>query len=377
MDAISESKKQKPSEVQGMNQAGKRLSDLPDVVLLHVLSYLPTKDAVRTRSLSKRWECLWASIPMLKFSENEANRIHLMDIVDDLLSLGSSDIEKLDIVWVLLGDAVRIRRSISTAVWCNVLEFHICQSDCKRLFETPDSPFTYQSFRELELLISHTRKIPPPICLSTLKILNFENITFTNDHSTQLLFSGCPELEEVILSKCNWVNVNVVSICAPKLWSLKISDMEIDNHQWNESDGCDIVIFGTSLKFFKYSGEFLNDYFLYDSSSIDEVRIEMDNARERSRVAAYRLYNLLRGISDVKKLVLSADAIEVLNHASELLTQMPLFNNLRTLTLNSEPLDLESKALLMIIANSPILKALEFSEMRYMLKWTMWVKGQE
>ncbi|PNX93515.1 F-box family protein [Trifolium pratense] len=41
------------------------LSDLPDCVLLHILSFLNTKHVVQTCVLSKRWKHLWKRIPIL------------------------------------------------------------------------------------------------------------------------------------------------------------------------------------------------------------------------------------------------------------------------------------------------------------------------
>ncbi|KAK9285578.1 hypothetical protein L1049_024773 [Liquidambar formosana] len=44
------------------------LNDCPEDVLLHILSFLPTIDAVRTSLLSRKWRNLWSSIPSLYFS---------------------------------------------------------------------------------------------------------------------------------------------------------------------------------------------------------------------------------------------------------------------------------------------------------------------
>jgi len=43
-----------------------RLSDLPEEVLLHILSLLDTKQAVQSCVLSTRWRHLWKRIPTLK-----------------------------------------------------------------------------------------------------------------------------------------------------------------------------------------------------------------------------------------------------------------------------------------------------------------------
>ena len=73
----------------------KGLSDLPDVVIIKVISSLPTKDAIRTSILSKRWEYLWTSIPSLEFIADDSDRSLFVNIVDRALFLrGPSDIEK-------------------------------------------------------------------------------------------------------------------------------------------------------------------------------------------------------------------------------------------------------------------------------------------
>ncbi|GMN64166.1 hypothetical protein TIFTF001_033232 [Ficus carica] len=45
-----------------------RISELPDAIILHILSFLPTLDAVRMSVLSKRWRSMWTLVPVLDFS---------------------------------------------------------------------------------------------------------------------------------------------------------------------------------------------------------------------------------------------------------------------------------------------------------------------
>ena len=46
-----------------------RLSNLPDSLLCHILSFLPTNEAVVTSILSSRWKTLWTLVPKIDFQD--------------------------------------------------------------------------------------------------------------------------------------------------------------------------------------------------------------------------------------------------------------------------------------------------------------------
>ncbi|XP_021763551.1 F-box/FBD/LRR-repeat protein At2g26030-like [Chenopodium quinoa] len=56
-----------------MNDEGKtcidRISELPDFILHHILSYLFTKEAAQLSVISKRWQYVWETFPILDFHE--------------------------------------------------------------------------------------------------------------------------------------------------------------------------------------------------------------------------------------------------------------------------------------------------------------------
>ncbi|XP_038688809.1 putative FBD-associated F-box protein At5g56700 [Tripterygium wilfordii] len=284
------------------------ISKLPDAILQRILSFLPTKDAVKTSVLSRRWEYLWTSIPNLEFIGGASD--NFTAFVDRVIALHVSDIKKCWLECYKSGDEPCIKRLIAAVVRRNVEELHIDTEDPKGPLQLPQCLFVSASLTRLNLSICCTLKFPPSIRLSNLKNLLFEHITFTDDVSTQQFFSGCPALETVCFYKCKWTNLCSVVICAPKLWSLEVIGDKGANFE--ASDGCELMIFAPSLHYFDYDGEFLNDYCIYDSPTLNEAKIHSRKAwNERPRTVFYRLYKLLKGISNVKQLSLSSDTVEV------------------------------------------------------------------
>ncbi|KAK3004073.1 hypothetical protein RJ639_019945 [Escallonia herrerae] len=59
--------RRRPPQRCSTNDCNDRLSNLPDEILCHILSFLPTKNAVTTSILSSRYFSLWSCIPVLNF----------------------------------------------------------------------------------------------------------------------------------------------------------------------------------------------------------------------------------------------------------------------------------------------------------------------
>ena len=230
----------------------KCLNNLPEEILRYILSLLPTRDAIRTSILCKRWEYLWTSIPNLDFGKMDHDkRILFMNYVERVLLLrDSTDIKRFSLSCQVLYDACHVSAWISTAVRRNVQKLYLSLYHSEEPFSLPPSLFKCVTLTELELEIYGIPKLPPTVCFTNLKSLIIRYVTFSDEYLTQKLFSGLPILEELELEYCKWVNIKVVSISAPKLLYIGITE---DTENQNDEKGCQVMISGVSLNIFYYS----------------------------------------------------------------------------------------------------------------------------
>ena len=259
--------------------------------------------------LSKSWENLWTCIPNLDFQQRlHYDRTLFLNFVERVLLLHVSDI-KFTLYFLVQHDASRVNAWIFAALKHNVQELHIHLSNFQEPFSLPHCLFTCVTLTNLDLTMPCILKLPPTICFSKLKILVLRGVIFSDEYSTQQLFSGFPVLEELCLDDCHWINLKVVSICAPKLSSLMIQDPY--KKRRSDSDGCQVTILGVSLESFYYTGEFFNEYSLHKSALLVEAIINVCGSRTRPRLVANRMYNLLIGFSNAKEIMLTSFAVEV------------------------------------------------------------------
>ncbi|XP_026417540.1 F-box/LRR-repeat protein At3g59200-like [Papaver somniferum] len=223
-----------------------RISKLPDPLLHHILSFLPTECAVSTTVLSKRWKNVWISVPVLDFrnwnhedgyeysddedgyeycDEEDGYDYHddkqttkFMDYVDRVLVQRNM----LNINKFCLNceneyfDLKRVNAWITTAGKCQVKEFIFSWRNSHPSNDEvmPDSLFTCQSLTTLDFQFPE---------LGVLKILRLTNVAYEDQKSAGKLFSSCPVLEELCLTDCGWENVQFIRISAPRLKSFTLN----------------------------------------------------------------------------------------------------------------------------------------------------------
>ncbi|KAG5234735.1 F-box family protein [Salix suchowensis] len=358
---IRKTKRKKLKAGKETDCAGKSISNLPEEVLEHIVSFLPIHEAIRTSILSKKWQNLWKSTPNLSFDGRDSPKRKLfMDFVERVLVLrGPSNIETFRLSCEAKDDQSRIGTWISAAVNRNVKDLYLVLSDIESSFVFPRCLFNCKTLTEFEIDMLFILKLPSSISLPCLKILSLRQVTFIDDQSTQQLFS-LPNLVELEIYECNWKNLVWVTICAPKLQQLAIYE-SLESTPAN-SGGCHVRIFRTHLAHFSCCGTLSNEFCLDESSVVETFIFLNSDGDRRPRETACRSYKLLEGISSVKTLYLTTDVVDVLDHASDLLAFPLEFRNLTSLIFESDELNLHSAGFWHIIYNSPNLRSLYFSD---------------
>ncbi|XP_062191249.1 putative F-box/FBD/LRR-repeat protein At1g78760 [Phragmites australis] len=308
-----------------------RISNLPDALLHHVMSSLPTLDAVHTSVLSSRWRHTWTGAPCLildldqfggrreQFSSFVSRVLRLRGVAPlDLFRLRSSGIEEAKF-WIRCA----IRNNLK------VLEFSE-DMECEPLrLERDIVDFTSRHLKSLLL---------GNVCLdgSVFYPIN----------------SACPALQRLELrdsslevpeiSSASLLHLDITNCClfenllisAPSLESLSIKDPRYKAAMVKKLPSLVVAV----VTF---------DEFLHCSDPVEE-----DEEEDWDDVT----YSLLDGLSNARSMELIAAEREVAFDWE--IPECPMFNNLTSLTLGEWCTPDEFSPLLYLLSRSPLLENL-------------------
>ncbi|GAB2230627.1 hypothetical protein Droror1_Dr00014906 [Drosera rotundifolia] len=203
-----------------------RVSDLPDSIACHILSFLPTREAVATSLLSTRWRHLWTSISKLDidgssllnhYKPRGAERSFVNFTNQLLLLRGASHIKELRLQCLGIRDHVLIGTWIRVAMGHNVIKL-IVEVPMTRL---PVALFTSKSLVELSLK-TPVINVPASVWLPSLQNLSLEGGEYPDDGSMLKLFTVCPSLQELELLMWFSRKQQVINVSHCTLQSLKV-----------------------------------------------------------------------------------------------------------------------------------------------------------
>ncbi|KAK4576678.1 hypothetical protein RGQ29_027286 [Quercus rubra] len=201
-----------------------RISSLPESLLCHILSFLPTKDSIATSILSTRWKLLWTLVPKLdldsyKISTSElsldddddddvedARAIMFAHVVSSVLAKQEcGELQTFRLRWLYGWDGSHLDAWFRTAAARKVKELDLevlMHSDVENL-KLPPSFFSCRTLVVLKL--SGDIDIDTPSLsfnFPSLKILHLVEVSFPGTISSQepsflrLLSGCCPVLED-------------------------------------------------------------------------------------------------------------------------------------------------------------------------------------
>ncbi|KAL6660807.1 hypothetical protein ACP70R_001842 [Stipagrostis hirtigluma subsp. patula] len=276
------------------DSGAERISALPDEVLLHVLSLLPAREAVRASLLARRWGYLWRSAPRLRIDQRDG--FHTIAEMNGFV------------------DRLFLQRDHSSAL-------EECQFDVTTYFS--------DDYKHVDFWIRQA--------LVSLKgcFLDFSSCTVLEDlKMTSCGLDTCKisskSLKRLSIIESDFHSPTRTRIFVPSLVSLEIADC------WGLSPLLESM--PALVTAFIRIGEACEDHKIIDDGSDDSVV-------------------LLRGLSDAANLELTAKDDKTCIFRRDLRC-CPTFSKLKTLVLNEWCVDAHISSLICFLQHSPILEKL-------------------
>ncbi|KAL2936801.1 hypothetical protein RDABS01_020250, partial [Bienertia sinuspersici] len=296
------------------------ISNLPDHIIVHIISSLPTEEAVRTSILSSRWKYLWKDITSicLRGCENDPDKF--ANLVDHLLgNCSSSSFLSFEIYFP---DKIGLPRL--NALICNALSHKIEKLilNIKTWFSwfpappLPNCALVCSTLVVLKLRTCFDIVIPESIvCFPHLKSLELCVILPNQDSVLQQLLCSCPVLENLSLSGyLDFCEVRKFDICVPTVRKL---DLFLEYKGRSEISEYDIIINTPNLEHLSITDDSLSRFvvknlsclchaeIMYESPSLEAVETKHINS----------LLELLKGVTKTLLLRLHFHTVNVLEKA--------------------------------------------------------------
>ncbi|KAJ4911209.1 hypothetical protein Rs2_05830 [Raphanus sativus] len=186
-----------------------RLNELPDELILTILSKLPTfKESVATRLISRRYEVPWNLAQDVTLEDNDEESL-ISFVYGSLLSEDAPVLERLHLKLNRYHSASAIDFLVQTAVNRNLrkLRFDLFGETLETLPSCLSSCTTLKSLilREVSIVV-----VPYDFRLPSLKSLHLFSVKFLGLESVASLLRSCPVLEYLVLNRtrCDVVDVN-------------------------------------------------------------------------------------------------------------------------------------------------------------------------
>uniref|UniRef100_M4DQU1 F-box domain-containing protein n=1 Tax=Brassica campestris TaxID=3711 RepID=M4DQU1_BRACM len=192
------------------------VSEIPDELLLTILSFLPSKDVLATSAISKRWKSLWKEVTTFRYDDPYPLPFNMFALF--IRSRSSVDILQLKLSPGF--SRTDINPLVNDAVARSLRELRIEMLYIS--FELPQCLYFYQQLETLILQKLSLVDIPSNVSLIGVKKLHILSVRFLSDESVIKLLSICPLLEDLVVRRSLYTNVMIFTIDVPTLKNLYI-----------------------------------------------------------------------------------------------------------------------------------------------------------
>ncbi|PIA65598.1 hypothetical protein AQUCO_00100829v1 [Aquilegia coerulea] len=272
-----------------------RFNDLPDAMLLHILSFLDMKEVLDASLISKRWRYLWVSVPAINIDGSywEDKKKLFRDFVENVvLRHDESNIYKFNLVYLSqLTDMHQTTKWVSYAVSRQVQEL-----DLNTLSLSP-TPSLFCRVKIMKL-----------ICVS-FPLLSKD---YVFDFSV---------LEYLFLKNCYYGPLKNLTISAPHLKTFLVENFPL-------APCCAVKIQSPKLTSFQLNGFMYEDYALDQLSSLvtAEFHVITRKSRMKNEVLIENLRTVLGVLTNAESLTLSTDVFQVCHPSTPLLSVTLTYN---------------------------------------------------
>lgn len=231
-----------------------RLSALPDSIILHIFSFIPTHILVRMSVFSKRWRHLWLSGSALYAIEDSApqcvgfkRRDNFLKFVKQYLNLHSKEItHRFKLVMSYHKSSKELDCWLKKIMCQNkfIKEIDIClyrvrkTSYCLTEKLLNSRSLTVLKLKNLDLMAFS------PVGLPSLKACSLINVAIKDNRTLSNLFLGCFSIENLVLSRCRFS-------CPTSFSNSNLKSLEIDDF-WGS--GAKIQLEAANLESFVFNG---------------------------------------------------------------------------------------------------------------------------
>ncbi|KAJ9547233.1 hypothetical protein OSB04_019776 [Centaurea solstitialis] len=316
-----------------------RISNLPNEIIHHILSFLDLKYAIQTSALSKRWKHIWTLLPHLNLnSRYSRSSPKFVKFVNDALSHRNHGIEVSAVELSFKGSATQLDAVVTSIV--NYAYSHNVSKLTmvwfrfnKEVYKFRQRLFSCQTLKHLTLATNNLNDSGPHVPKSAwdfpaLETLNLSNILFGGDGYKSLnLFSKCVNLKDLTLHGSYMWNLDIFDVCAPQLSKLTITDPQSLSKVFNvvapKLESLTASVMDRFSNFLHLSIEDL-DY-------LEKVNLSMLQFLDVGKYAP-GLLDLFQKLCRAKFLILDYGIIKVLSTCLDQFSDEPCpFNNLKCL----------------------------------------------